>query len=108
MKAASPDSSQLAPATVGFTLAAAVTVLFNTGLAWAKDAYPALNTFMASLAGHHWTTHGLADLALFLGLGFFFTRSKAGGKMDPAAVTGALIGAVALAAFGLAAWFAFV
>jgi hypothetical protein len=56
------------PVTSGFVLAAAITVLFNTALAWAKDAYAPLNTFLQSLTGHHWTTHGLADLLLFLGL----------------------------------------
>jgi len=95
-------------ATSGFTLSAAVTVLFNTALAWAKDASPALTNFMKSVAGHHWTTHGLADLAVFAGLGFVFTNSKAVSRMDPDRLTAILIGAVVIAALGLVLWFAFV
>ena len=102
------QSPKLTASTSGFVLAAAITVLFNTGLAWAKDAYPALNTFMGSIGGHHWTTHGLADLVLFIGLGLIFTNAKVGEKMDPNAVTGTLVGSVVIAALGLAAWFAFV
>lgn len=102
------ESATLSPPTVGFALSAALTVLFNTGLAWAKDAYPPLNGFMKSLSGHHWTTHGLADLAVFVGLGLIFTKTQVGQKMDPNRLAGVLIGAVAIAALGLVLWFAFV
>ena len=94
--------------TKGFVLAAAITVLFNTALAWAKDSIPALNNFMKSLTGHHWTTHGLVDLALFLGLGLVFTKSNAVSKVDPERLTTALIGSVMVASLGLALWYVFV
>ena len=32
-------NEKLSPATSGFVLAAVIAVLFNTGLAWAKDAF---------------------------------------------------------------------
>jgi hypothetical protein len=94
--------------TKGFVLAAAITVLFNTALAWAKDSLPALNNFMKSLTGHHWTTHGLVDLALFIVLGLIFTKSEAVSKIDPDRLTTALIGTVMVASLGLAIWYVFV
>jgi hypothetical protein len=106
--ATNSESPALAPVTSGFVLSAAITVLFNTGLAWAKDAYPPLTGFMKSLSGHHWTTHGLADLVLFIGLGFIFMNAKVAQKINPKRLTGALIGAVAIAGLGLALWYAFV
>ncbi|MGO9895238.1 MAG: hypothetical protein ACLPX8_13630 [Bryobacteraceae bacterium] len=106
--ATAPASGKLTAATSGFVLAAAVTVLFNTALAWAKDAYAPLNGLMQSLTGHHWTTHGLADLVLFAGLGFILTNTRMAQRIDPNRLIGALIGAVAAAALGLALWFAFV
>jgi hypothetical protein len=99
---------KLAPATSGFVLAAAIAILFNTALAWAKDASPPLNNFMASLTGHHWTTHGLADLVVFLGLGLILTKTRRAEKIDPMRLIGALVAAVVVAAFGLVLWFAFV
>jgi hypothetical protein len=102
------ESGKLTAATSGFVLAAAITVLFNTGLAWAKDAYPPLNDFMKSLSGHHWTTHGLADLIVFLGLAFIFVKTRVAEKIDPNRLIGALIGAVVIAGLGLALWYAFV
>ncbi|HWE50148.1 MAG TPA: hypothetical protein VG273_10185 [Bryobacteraceae bacterium] len=104
----SSDSQKLSATTSGFVLSAAITVLFNTALAWAKDVYPGLNDFMKSVAGHHWTTHGLADLVLFIGLGLAFSGTGAGQKIDPNRLVGALVGAVTIAALGLALWFAFV
>lgn len=102
------DTPRLAAATSGFVLAAAITVLFNTALAWAKDAYAPLNDFMKSIAGHHWTTHGLADLFLFAALGLFFTKSKSVETISASRLTGILIAAVVTASLGLVLWFAFV
>jgi hypothetical protein len=99
---------KLTAATSGFVLAAAIAVLFNTGLAWAKDVYPHLNDFMKSVGGHHWTTHGLADLAVFLGLGFIFAKTRVAEKIDPNRLTGALVAAAVIAGLGLALWYALV
>ena len=82
--------------TSGFVLAAAITVLFNTALSCAKDAYAPLKAVMKSLAGHDWTTQGLIDLVLFVGLGFIFMQTAAAGKIDPIRLIGILIGAVVI------------
>jgi hypothetical protein len=100
-------TSQLSPATSGFVLSAAITALFNTGLAWAKDSYPPLNNFMKAVGGHHWTTHGIVDLALFIGLGIIFTKSKVAEKIDPNRLNAIFVGTVASATLGLALWYAF-
>ena len=100
-------NSELKPATAGFALAAAVTILFSTALAWAKDKSPGLNDFMTSLAGHNWITHGLSDLALFACLGLIFTAARVGARMDPNRVIAALVASVIAGALGLVLWFAF-
>ena len=107
MKPVTGSVSQLAPATSSFALAAAVTVLFNTALAWAKDSYAPLNNFMKSLTGHHWTTHGLADIAVFVALGIIFEKSHVAEKMEPNRVISILVGAVIAAGLGLALWYLF-
>jgi hypothetical protein len=63
---------------------------------------------MKLLSGHHWTTHGLADLIVFLGLAFIFVKTRVAEKIDPNRLIGALIGAVVIAGLGLALWYAFV
>jgi hypothetical protein len=106
--ATAPESPKLTAATSGFVLAAIVAVLFNTALAWARDAYAPLNGVMKSLTGNPWIAHGLADLVLFAGLGLIFTNARVAARADPHRLTGALIGAVAIAGLGLVVWFALV
>jgi len=89
-----------------FGLSAAIAIVFNTILAWTKDAYDPLNNFMASLTGHHWITHGLADIAVFLILGFLFTRR--GFRMDGTKLAAIVAGAAIVSAAGLALWFVLV
>ncbi len=99
---------QLTAATSSFVLAAAVTVLFSTALAWAKDVYVPLKNFLKSVTGQDWTTHGLLDLLLFIGLGLIFMRTKASERIPPRRLIGGLVVAVGIAGLGLALWFAFV
>jgi hypothetical protein len=104
-KASVSGTSQLDRVSAAFALSAAVTVVFNTLLAWVKDAYEPLNTFMAHLSGHHWTTHGIADVLLFVALGFVFLNSGVASRMNPSRLVATLVGAVIVAGLGLAAWF---
>jgi uncharacterized membrane protein SirB2 len=99
---------KLTAATSGFVLAAAITVLFNTALSCAKDAYAPLKDFMGSLTGHDWTTQGLIDLVLFVGLGAIFMSTRAAERIDSSRLIASLIGAVVIAGLGLCIWFAFV
>ncbi len=91
--------------TAAYALSAAVTVIFNTLLAWIKDAYDPLNTFMARLSGHHWTTHGIVDVLVFIVLGYIFMSRGTAARMAPKRLVAILVGSVVVAALGLAGWF---
>ena len=99
---------KLTAATSGFVLAAAITVLLNTTLSCAKDAYAPLKIVMQSLTGHDWTTQGLIDLLVFVGLGLLFMSTRVGDRIDPSRLIAVLIGAVVIAGFGLCFWFALI
>jgi hypothetical protein len=102
------EAAGFSEASAAFGLSAAITILFNTLLAWVKDAYDPLNTAMAHLTGHHWTTHGIVDLAVFVVLGIVFLRTGIATRIDPNRLVLGLIGAVLVAGLGLAAWFVLV
>ena len=48
-KATGLQIGRLDYAAAAFGLSAAIAIVFNTALAWVKDAYDPLNSFMASL-----------------------------------------------------------
>jgi hypothetical protein len=101
------ETTQLGRASAAFALAAAIACAFNTALAWAKDSSAPLNSSMASLTGHHWITHGLADLIVFAGLGMVFMKTSAANKLAPDRLVSVLVWAVAAASLGLFAWYLF-
>jgi len=86
-----------------FGAAAAFVMVFNTALAWIKDAYAPLNDFMAALTGHHWITHGLVDLAVFVVTGAVLMRL--GVRFDGRRLLIAVIAAALLGGGGLTLWF---
>jgi hypothetical protein len=100
------DSAKLGNASAAFGLAAAITALFNTALACAKDAYHPLNSFMNGIAGHNWTTQAVTDIALFVGLGLVFRVTRLADKIKPNHLILFLTLAAAIAGAGLFAWYA--
>ena len=102
----SAESSKLGRSSAAFGMAAAITALFNTALAWAKDAYQPLNNLMNSIAGHNWTTQGLADVILFLALGLILSKTRMAQTIKPQGLILFLLGAVVIAGVGLFAWYA--
>jgi multisubunit Na+/H+ antiporter MnhB subunit len=93
-------------AAAAFGIAAAIAIVFNTVLAWIKDAYDPLNSFMAALTGHHWITHGLADIAVFAIVGAVLMRRHV--SMEGTWLVCLLAGAVIVGGGGLALWFVLV
>jgi hypothetical protein len=85
---------------------AAVAVLFNTLLAWIKDSSDALNTAMAHTLGHHWTTHGVAVVLVFLVVGFLLSLRQ-GDVFTGYWTIYALVVSVVAAGLGLLGWFLF-
>jgi hypothetical protein len=93
-------------ATIGFGLSAAVVSIFNTLLVIFKELTPPFKAGMASAMGHHWTTHGVIVIGLFLLLGFVFSgmakpESWGADKLGMTIVWSVIAAGAALAAFYL-------
>jgi len=86
-----------------FGMSAAIAIVFNTLLAWVKDAYDPLNSFMAALTGHHWRTHGIVDVIVFVGLGLLFMQRHF--QADGMKLAKLMTAAVVAGGGGLALWF---
>lgn len=72
-------TSELDRTTIGFGLAASITVVFSMLLTIVKESYPPLLALMKSIpifgVKHHWLVHGLTVVALFYLLGWLFSKS---------------------------------
>jgi hypothetical protein len=100
------ENEKLGRSSAGFAMAASITILFSTILAWAKDAYKPLNSFMNVLAWHNWITHGLLDVILFSVLGLILSRASWPGRIAPNRLLTVLVVAVVVAGVGLFVWYA--
>jgi len=89
----------------GFTLAAIVAIIFNTVLTIIKEEYHPLNVYMKSLTGHHWITHGIAVVAVFLVLGFLFSRMDSVQRMRASTLMNMLIATVVIFGLGIFGYF---
>jgi uncharacterized membrane protein SirB2 len=102
----SAESSKLGRASAAFGMAAAITALFNTALAWVKDAYQPLTNLMNAMAGQNWTTQALADIILFVGLGLILSNTRVVQTIRPDRLIVFLAAAVVVSGVGLLAWYA--
>jgi hypothetical protein len=99
--------STLDGATVAFSASAAITSLFNALLTIVKDTSEPLNDFMAKLTGHHWITHGVVVIAVFLILGLILMRSDVVRRLSDTALIGSVVVAALVNAGAIALWFLF-
>lgn len=100
------DAPKVDRLSTAFGLAAAITIIFNTLLACTKDAYSPLRDFMTSLGNQDWTTQGVADVILFVGLGLIFLNTGLAQTLSSNRVISLLVGSVVVAGVGLFAWYA--
>ncbi len=64
----------------GFGLSLIIMLIFNALLVIVKESVDPLMNAMKAVTGHHWTTHGIVVMALFLILGFIFSGLQPEGK----------------------------
>jgi hypothetical protein len=81
-----------------FGLSVALTSLFSAALVILKETNPGVMDWMKAATGHHWVTHGLVVLGLFLVLGFVLAwarPAKSAGELTGIAVSIAVATAIA-------------
>lgn len=68
------ESKNIPALATGFGIAYTITSIFSALLVVLKEKSQPVHDWLTSIAGHHWTAHGLIDIALFLVLGFALCR----------------------------------
>ena len=100
------DQNHIDRETAGFGVAAAAAIVFSTLLAVAKEFSPALKAAMKAASGHHWITHGVVVLALFLILGWLLSKTNL--RMSGKRLAWELVLATLLGGLGLVILFLFI
>jgi uncharacterized membrane protein SirB2 len=67
---------------VGFGLSLAITSILNTIILLVKETSASVMNAMKAATGHHWITHGMIVIILFVLLGFVFSNMKIETKWD--------------------------
>jgi hypothetical protein len=91
--------------TVGFGLSVALMSIFNTLLVIIKEMNPPIKKAMADAMGHHWTTHGVIVLTLFVVLGLIFSAMVKAENWNANKLCKSIVGSVILGGTGLAAFY---
>ena len=89
---------------VGFGLSFLIASIVNGLLIIAKESYGPLKSWMKSLSGHHWITHGIIVIVLFIVLGYIFSRTDIDKKIDAdkisfLVIVGTILGGLIIAGF---------
>ena len=94
--------------TTSFGLSLALASVANGLLVIAKESSPAVQTGMQKITGHHWITHSVVILAIFLGGGWLFAQLNGGqgikmsaGRLLNTVVRGVVIGGLLMVGFYL-------
>ncbi len=100
-------STTLNANTRGFALSVAITSILSTLLVIAKELNEGLLKFMKAVTVHHWVTHGIFDVVIFLALGFLLSKSNSGQgpAIEDEKLTTVLVSCFLLSSVGIAAFY---
>ncbi len=102
------NDKELGKYTVSFGIALAITSMLSALLVVVKELNAPLLNLMKQLTGHHWVTHGIFDLIVFVVLGFGLAQRETVTGLNFATknfiaviATGVVIGGLIIAGFYL-------
>jgi uncharacterized membrane protein YcfT len=75
-------NTQMEKYTAGFGLSLVVTSLLNAVILLIKETNDSVMSAMRAALGHHWTTHGVIVITVFVVLGFIFSSLKLEKRWD--------------------------
>jgi hypothetical protein len=76
------ENNGLDKLSIGFGVSFLIVSVVNALLLIAKENLAPVKAWMASLSGHHWTTHGILVIVLFIAMGYLLSRAGLEKKLD--------------------------
>jgi hypothetical protein len=91
--------------TRGFGISYAVTSVLSALLVVIKESSESIHDLLAVITGHHWVTHGLLDIIIFLSLGFILSKPRQGKPMTVNTLIMLVVSATAVSVLIIAGYF---
>jgi len=88
----------------GYGIAYSITSIFSALLVLLKESNESVQSLLIALTGHHWVTHGVLNLILFVVLGVIFSRREidmSGDTLTKLVVGSTILGGLIIALFFL-------
>ena len=99
------ENQALDKLSVGFGISFLIASIFNGLLLIAKESYAPLKNWMKSLSGHHWITHGIIVIVLFVVLGYIFSINGMNRKINADKTSGLVIAGTVLGGLMIVGFF---
>jgi len=99
-----PENQTWDKFSVGFGVSFLIASIFNGLLVVTKESYAPLKIWMKSISGHHWITHGIFVIVLFIVFGYVFSMTDMNKKIDAdktsvLIIVGAVLGGLIIVGF---------
>ena len=102
------ENNAITKNTQAYGISLAIVCVINALLVVLKELSEGVHAAMARLTGHHWVTHSILMVVLFILLGWLFGRMNKGegiqltvGRLITAILGGVIIGGLIIAGFNL-------
>ena len=101
------ETNDIGKYTIAFGVSLAVTSLFSAVLVVLKESNKSLLGWMAKATGHHWATHGLIAIIVFLSVGYGLAQinAKQGLRMDPNRFIAMIVSAIIVSGLIIAGFY---
>lgn len=90
--------------TTAFGLSYAITSIFSALLVVLKEMSVGVHDALAAVTGHHWITHGVLNIIIFVVLGLVLSRS-ASSQMTTSSLITTIIGSTVISGLIIAGFF---
>ena len=101
---ASNGADSAAETVTAFGIPYAITALLNVLLVIVKENVPGFQDGMVAITGHHWVTHGLFDIVVFVVLGLILMRTSVA-KMPASSLVNYIVASTVVSGLILVGYF---
>ena len=99
------DAQSAGTTATAFGISYAITSILSALLVVWKESSESVHSLLVAITGHHWVTHGLLDVIVFIVLGMVLSRKSGGVHMTGRTLIVTVVGSTILSGLIIAGYF---